>query len=155
MKPKYEELVTLAEQAKRGAYVPYSNFHVGAALRCKDGRVYTGANVENASYPVTCCAERVALFKAVTDGAREFEAIAVTSDGKGPTYPCGMCRQALAEFSLDMDVVCTGVDGVRDTKKLSELMPCAFTDAELEAGKISVDSEITADTAAFTRPEKD
>lgn len=132
MEPKHEALVALAEQAKGGAYAPYSGFHVGAALRCADGRVYTGANVENASYPVTCCAERVALFKAVTDGAREFEAIAVTSDANGPTYPCGMCRQALAEFSPGMDVVCAGADGARDVKKLSELLPCRFESKSME-----------------------
>ena len=127
MKADDEALVALAEQARRGAYAPYSNFHVGAALRCRDGRVYTGANVENASYGATCCAERVALFKAVTDGVREFEAIAVASDGRGPTYPCGICRQALAEFSPGMDVVCAGADGAREAHRLSELLPCAFT----------------------------
>ena len=132
MKKEYEALVKQAEQAKEGAYVPYSHFHVGAALKCKDGRVYTGANVENASYPVTCCAERVALFKAVTDGAREFEAIAITSDGEGPTYPCGMCRQALAEFGLNMDVICTGQKGKADVKKMKALLPCAFTGDEME-----------------------
>ena len=132
MKKEYDALVKQAEKAKEGAYVPYSHFHVGAALLCKDGRVYTGANVENASYPVTCCAERTALFKAVTDGARDFEAIAITSDGEGPTYPCGMCRQALVEFSRDMDVICTGTGGKRDVKKISKLLPCAFTSEEME-----------------------
>jgi cytidine deaminase len=132
MKKEYAALVAQAEKAKKGAYVPYSRFHVGAALLCKDGRVYTGANVENASYPVTCCAERVALFKAVTDGARDFEAIAVTSDAEGPTYPCGMCRQALAEFSRDMDVICTGTKGERDVKTIGELLPCAFTGDDME-----------------------
>jgi len=132
MKKEYEALVKQAEQAKEGAYVPYSHFHVGAALLCKDGRVYTGANVENSSYPVTCCAERVALFKAVTDGARDFAAIAVTSDAEGPTYPCGMCRQALAEFGLNMDVICTGTQGEVDVRTVSDLLPCAFTGEDLE-----------------------
>jgi cytidine deaminase, homotetrameric len=131
MKQDYGALIKQAEQAKAGAYAPYSRFRVGAALLCRDGRVYTGANVENASYSVTCCAERVALFKAVTDGAREFTAIAVTSDGKGPTYPCGVCRQALIEFSRDMDVICTGARKECDIKKITELLPCAFTAAEL------------------------
>jgi len=132
MKKDYAELIKQAEKAKEGAYVPYSHFHVGAVLLCKDGRVYTGANVENASYPVTCCAERVALFKAVTDGARDFAAIAVTSDAAGPTYPCGMCRQALAEFGLGMDVICTGQKGETDIKTVAELLPCAFTGDDLE-----------------------
>lgn len=131
MNKDYDTLIAQAEKAKEGAYVPYSHFHVGAALHCRDGRVYTGANVENASYGVTCCAERVALFKAVTDGAREFDAIAVTSDAEGPTYPCGICRQALVEFSRDMDVICTGTRGERDVKKINELLPCAFTNADL------------------------
>ena len=135
MKPNIDELIRQAEKAKEGAYVPYSHFHVGAALLCKDGRVYTGANVENASYGVTCCAERVALFKAVTDGARAFDAIAVTSDAEGPTYPCGICRQALIEFSRDMDVICTGTRGERDVKKINELLPCAFTAADMEDGR--------------------
>jgi len=132
MKKEYEALVKQAEQAKDGAYVPYSHFHVGAALLCKDGRVYTGANVENASYPVTCCAERVALFKAVTDGARDFAAIAITSDAEGPTYPCGMCRQALAEFGLEMDVISSGTQGKADIKKVKALLPSAFTGEDLE-----------------------
>lgn len=126
MKKEYDALIEQAEKAKGGAYAPYSRFHVGAALLCGDGRVYTGANVENASYGVTCCAERVALFKAVTDGARDFAAIAITSDGEGPTYPCGACRQALIEFSRDMDVICTGAGGERDIKRVSELLPNAF-----------------------------
>ena len=132
MTKDYDTLVKQAEKAKEGAYAPYSHFHVGAALLCSDGRVYTGANVENAAYPVTCCAERVALFKAVADGAREFEAIAITSDGEGPTYPCGMCRQALVEFSHDMKVVCTGGAGKTDVKTVAELLPCAFTAEEME-----------------------
>ncbi len=133
MKKEYDTLIVQAEKAKAGAYAPYSHFHVGAALLCGDGRVYTGANVENASYGVTCCAERVALFKAVTDGARGFTAIAVTSDAEGPTYPCGACRQALIEFSRDMDVICTGTGGERVIRKISELLPCAFMSADMEA----------------------
>ncbi len=132
MMKEYDALIAQAEKAKGGAYAPYSHFHVGAALLCADGRVYTGANVENASYSVTCCAERVALFKAVTDGARDFTAIAITSDADGPTYPCGVCRQALVEFSRDMDVICTGTGGQRDIKKINELLPYAFTGDNLE-----------------------
>ena len=87
MRQEYVTLAARAEEAKRFAYAPYSKFRVGAALRCKDGKIFTGANIENASYGVTCCAERVALFKAVSEGAREFDAIAVTSDGRGADVP--------------------------------------------------------------------
>ena len=94
-----KELLKRAQEAKEGAYAPYSRFRVGAVLLGKSGRVYTGANVENASYSVTCCAERVALFKAVSEGEREFDAIAVTSDSDSLTWPCGVCRQALAGWA--------------------------------------------------------
>ncbi len=129
---KHEELLKIAEQAKSGAYVPYSRFRVGAALLGKSGRVYTGANVENASYPVTCCAERVALFKAVTEGEREFDAIAVTSDSGDLTWPCGVCRQALAEFGLKMKVIGSNSTLENRTMKLDELLPQAFTGKEME-----------------------
>jgi cytidine deaminase len=127
-----KELLKRAQEAKEGAYAPYSRFRVGAALLGKSGRVYTGANVENASYSVTCCAERVALFKAVTEGEREFDAIAVTSDSDSLTWPCGVCRQALAEFGLDMDVL--GSNNVLEYQsvKLKALLPHAFTGKEME-----------------------
>ena len=128
----HDELLKKAEEAKTGAYAPYSRFRVGAALLGKSGRVYTGANVENASYPVTCCAERVALFKAVTEGEREFDAIAVTSDSNDLTWPCGVCRQALAEFGLKMDVVASNNTLENKTMKLEALLPCAFTGKEME-----------------------
>mgnify|MGYP000941687334 CR=1 FL=1 len=119
-----KELLKKAQEAKAGAYAPYSRFRVGAALLGKSGRVYTGANVENASYSVTCCAERVALFKAVTEGEREFDAIAVTSDSDSLTWPCGVCRQALSEFGLDMDVL--GSNNVLEYQsvKLKALREC-------------------------------
>jgi cytidine deaminase len=129
---KHEELLKMAEDAKKGAYVPYSRFRVGAALLGKSGRVYTGANVENASYPVTCCAERVALFKAVIEGEREFDAIAVTSDSNDLTWPCGVCRQALAEFGLQMDVIGSNNELENETVKLDALLPRAFTGKEME-----------------------
>jgi cytidine deaminase len=128
----HDELLKRAEEAKSGAYAPYSRFRVGAALLGKSGRVYTGANVENASYPVACCAERVALFKAVTEGEREFDAIAITSDSNNLTWPCGVCRQALAEFDLQMDVVASNKALENKTMKLEALLPCAFTSKEME-----------------------
>ena len=128
----HDDLLKRAKEAKAGAYAPYSRFRVGAALLGKSGRVYTGANVENASYSVTCCAERVALFKAVTEGEREFDAIAVTSDSDSLTWPCGVCRQALSEFGLDMDVL--GSNNVLEYQsvKLKALLPHAFTGKEME-----------------------
>lgn len=99
------ELLRLAEQAKENAYVPYSKFKVGAALLTKNGRVYTGCNIENASYGATNCAERTAIFKAVSEGETEFEKIAVASTSKEETWPCGICRQVMVEFSKELIVV--------------------------------------------------
>lgn len=127
-----KELLDKAKAAKEGAYAPYSRFRVGAALVCKNGRVYTGANVENASYSVTCCAELVALFKAVTDGEREFAAIAVTSDSVDYTYPCGVCRQALYEFSPDLEVLSSNTDLNYKKTTLDKLLPHAFSGKEME-----------------------
>lgn len=126
------ELLEQAKLAKEGAYVPYSKFRVGAALLGESGNVYLGANVENASYSVTCCAERVALFKAVTSGERAFKAIAVTSDSDDLTSPCGVCRQALYEFGPRMEVLFS--NGALDYKKmrLEELLSCGFSGKEME-----------------------
>ncbi|MBT3319153.1 MAG: cytidine deaminase [Clostridia bacterium] len=129
---KYDALLEKAKKAKENAYVPYSNFRVGAALLCKNGDVYTGCNVENAAYGPTCCAERVAVFKAVSNGNKEFEAIAVTSDSDDVTYPCGVCRQVLAEFALDMDVISSNKDLENEVLKVEELLPRAFTGKEME-----------------------
>lgn len=126
------ELLEAARAAKEGAYAPYSRFRVGAALVGKSGRIYTGANVENASYSVTCCAERVALFKAVTDGERDFTALAVTSDSDSLTYPCGVCRQALNEFSPDMHVLSSSNDLKYEKTTLEKLLPHAFSGKEME-----------------------
>ena len=126
------ELIGKAVEAKGKAYAPYSGFKVGAALLSRDGRVFTGCNVENASYGLTVCAERVALFKAVSEGAREFEAIAIAC-GKGPCAPCGACRQVLFEFAPDLTVIMTDAEGkeVRVTR-LSELLPEGFGPGSLE-----------------------
>jgi cytidine deaminase len=126
-----EELLKKADEAKKQAYVPYSNFRVGAALLAKSGRVYVGANIENASYNVTCCAERVALFSAVLSGERDFEAIAVTSDSDMITTPCGVCRQALYEFSPDMDVISSNNKLEYEASKLTEMLPGGFSGKEM------------------------
>jgi cytidine deaminase len=114
------------------SYAPYSQFHVGAAVLVADGRVFTGANVENASLGLSICAERVALGAAVSAGARSIVAIAVAGEGHSGVLPCGACRQALSEFSPSMSVVRCHPDGSYDTRKLSELVPAPFTGDELE-----------------------
>ena len=121
------ELYRLAERASEGAYAPYSHYRVGAALLAADGSVYTGANVENSSYGATICAERTAAVKAVTDGQRSFEALAVAAPGTGgPAWPCGICRQFLYEFGGGLRVI-TGADaGSLSTATLDELLTNGF-----------------------------
>lgn len=132
-----EQLMALARQARLGAYAPYSGFLVGAALECADGRVFTGCNVENAAYSVTNCAERTALFKAVSEGARRFTAIAIAGARRGeepdaPCAPCGVCRQALAEFcDPGQFVVYLAEKGGVRAYRLDELLPHAFTPRNL------------------------
>ena len=125
-----QSLIDLANEARRRAYVPYSKYPVGAALRTKSGRIFTGVNVENASYPQTMCAERVAIFKAVSEGETEFEVIAVVTNNGGS--PCGGCRQVMAEFALDAIVLFGNGTGelVKETT-VNELLPEAFTPQHL------------------------
>ncbi len=123
-------LVDLAVEARRRAYAPYSHYQVGAALRTKSGRIFTGVNVENAAYPTTMCAERVAIFSAVSQGELEFEVIAVVTSNAG--YPCGGCRQVMAEFGLDTIVlIADGHGQVHDQTTVNGLLPGAFTPAHL------------------------
>jgi cytidine deaminase len=125
-----QSLIDLAIEARKLAYAPYSKYPVGAALRTKTGRIYTGVNIENAAYPHTMCAERVAIFKAVSDGEKEFEMIAVVTNNGGS--PCGGCRQVLAEFGLDTIVLFADGDGIlKKELTVSELLPEAFTPAHL------------------------
>jgi cytidine deaminase len=125
------ELLDAARVAAQLAHSPYSGLKVGAALRCRSGEVFTGCNVENASYGLTLCAERVAAVKAVSAGQRSFEAIAIVSDQPQTLMPCGACRQFLQEFAPDLRVVCEGTDGAREESRLSELLPRAFGPADL------------------------
>ncbi|CAH2214100.1 cytidine/deoxycytidine deaminase [Tepidibacter aestuarii] len=127
-----KELLKIAEKAKENAYVPYSKFHVGAALLTKSGKVFTGCNVECASYGGTNCAERTAIFKAVSEGEREFEKIAITSDNIGETYPCGICRQVILEFGRDIKVVLGESEGEYRELSIEELIPYGFTGADLK-----------------------
>lgn len=121
------ELLDTAKKAMVHAYAPYSDFKVGAALLCTDGTVYTGCNIENASYGVCCCAERTAVFKAVSEGRRDFSAIAIVSSAGGETFPCGVCRQVLAEFSPNIRVVLQKKDNSAVSYEFEELMPYIFS----------------------------
>ena len=123
-------LLDLANEARRRAYAPYSGYKVGAALRTKSGKIYTGVNVESAAYPMTMCAERVAVYKAVSEGEREFEAISVVTDNGGT--PCGGCRQVLAEFGLETIVLIGDGNGkLLQETTVGELLPGAFTPKDL------------------------
>ncbi len=126
-----DELVARAGEARERAYAPYSGFRVGAAVLTSSGETFTGANVENASYSVAICAERVAALQAVASGHRDIRAVAVVSSARKPTPPCGVCRQFLFEFDADMTVVSEGPDGERRTWTLSELLPEAFGPRDL------------------------
>lgn len=123
-------LLDLANEARRRAYAPYSGYKVGSALRTKSGKIYTGVNVESAAYPMTICAECVAVFKAVSEGEREFEVISVVTDNGGA--PCGGCRQVLAEFGLETIVLIGDGSGklVQETT-VGKLLPGAFTPKDL------------------------
>src|SRR5438067_9523048 len=121
-----ENLVQRATEAREHAYAPYSSFKVGAALLASNGRVFTGCNVENATYGLTVCAERVALWKAVSEGEREFVAVAVVSESEHPAFPCGACRQLLWEFCGDIEVIIANLRGVRESHRLSQLFPHPF-----------------------------
>ena len=121
-----EELVKMAEEAMENAYSPYSKFKVGAALVADDGSVYTGCNIENSSFGATICAERTAIVKAVSEGKRKFEKIAIVSSSGDTTYPCGICRQVMSEFMIDADVVFKDKDGNIIVEKVKDLIPKSF-----------------------------
>lgn len=126
----YPELMKQAMEARKNSYSPYSQFKVGAALLCEDGTVYTGCNIENASYSPTNCAERTAFFKAVSEGQRKFKAIAIAGGKEKlePCYPCGVCRQVMAEFcNLDeFQIVCMTLDDKLECLSLRDLLPRSF-----------------------------
>ncbi len=125
-----QQLVETAAQARRWAYAPYSNYAVGAALLTESGKIYDGVNVENAAYPTTMCAERVAVFKAVSEGERRFAAIAVVTSNGGT--PCGSCRQVLAEFGVDTVVIIADAAGkITQETTVADLLPGAFLPSDL------------------------
>lgn len=127
----YDILIEKAQDAMKYAYVKYSNFRVGAALLTKSGKIYTGCNIENSSYGATICAERVAFTKAISEGETEFEAIAVASNLKDFTYPCGICRQFMSEWGLDIKLITKSGDKVR-VHTIGELLPEAFVEFEAD-----------------------
>ena len=137
-KAEIQALIRKAFEGRQFAYTPYSHFRVGAALRAKDGRVYTGCNIENAGYTPTNCAERTALFKAVSEGVREFDAIAIVGSRQGEintlvTGPCGVCRQALYEFGGDaLTVIMAKTEDDYIVTTLGALLPYGFGPANLE-----------------------
>jgi len=130
-KQERQALIDLANEARRRAYAPYSNYPVGAALRTKSGRIFTGCNIENAAYPTGICAERVAIFKAVSEGEMAFEVLAVVTSNGGS--PCGGCRQVMAEFGLEALVLIGDGEGhlVQETT-VADLLPGAFTPEDLK-----------------------
>lgn len=126
MKKEYEKLIKEAEKARKKAYTPYSKFKVGAAVLCDDGKIFSGCNIENASFGLSICAERVAFFKAISEGSTKIKAIAVIGNTNKPCSPCGACRQVISEFGEDIPLIMTNLKGDVRIKKIKELLPEAF-----------------------------
>src|SRR5699024_9875668 len=122
-----QNLLKEAKNIKNNAYVPYSKFPVGAAVLTRSGKVYTGCNIENAAYPVSCCAERMAIFKAIADGAHDFSEMAVVADTERPVPPCGSCRQVMSEFfDSNMSIHLADIHSETKTVTMEELLPFSF-----------------------------
>ena len=121
-----EELLKQAKKVRENAYAPYSQFKVGAVILTKEGKVYSGANVENSSFGLTVCAERAALFCAVSQGQRDLIKLALVSDREDPAIPCGACCQVLSEFNPNMEIICANLEGCIKKFKLKELLPSQF-----------------------------
>lgn len=131
MNEKYIKLIGEAEKVREKAYTPYSKFKVGAAILTSEGRIFSGCNIENASFGLTICAERVAVFKAISEGFKKFEAIAIIADTLRPCYPCGACRQVILEFGEDITLVMANLKGDIKINKIKELLPEAFNKNDL------------------------
>lgn len=129
-----DPLVQAARDARRFAHAPFSHFRVGAALEAADGRLVTGCNVENATYGLTMCAERVAVFKAISDGVTPLRRVAIVTEAADPTPPCGACRQILWEFGGDLEVVLADLTQVRAVLRLAALLPLPFDARQLGPG---------------------
>jgi cytidine deaminase len=128
----HADLIAAAAAVREQAFAPYSRFKVGSAVRGASGRIHTGCNVESASFGLTCCAERVAVFKAVSEGEREIVAVAVVTDVSPPAAPCGACRQVLYEFGADMAVVRANLSGERIDAVMRDLLPDGFDGKSLD-----------------------
>jgi cytidine deaminase len=122
----YESLIEAAKKARENAHAPYSHFKVGAAIEDSQGRIHTGCNVENATYGLTICAERVAVVKAISEGARGFRRVAVVADTEALTPPCGACRQILWEFCGDAELILANLDGKSEKLRITDIFPRAF-----------------------------
>lgn len=125
------ELINLAKEAAEKAYAPYSRFKVGAALECVNGKIFLGCNIENAALGSTMCAERVAIYKAISEGETNFSRIAIYGEGAEYCMPCGNCRQVISEFSRDIEVLCARSTGSYVSYKLNQLLPHAFKFGDL------------------------
>lgn len=125
-------MIAMARRARDFAFAPFSRFKVGAAIRTRDGRIFTGCNVENASFSLTLCAERTAIFKAISEGTREFTQVVIVTDATTLTPPCGACRQVLWEFAPDAEVILANVRGRTKRMKMSSLLPSPFDSRDLE-----------------------
>ncbi|GAB6098637.1 cytidine deaminase [Halanaerocella petrolearia] len=127
-----EELIEAARKAREQAYAPYSNFKVGAALLTAEGDIYTGCNVENSSYGLSNCAERTAIFKAISEGKKDFERLVVVTDTDRPATPCGACRQVISEFGPDIEVIMANLEGDTIVKEINELLWGSFSLEEVD-----------------------
>jgi len=132
MKKEYRELAEAAQKAKLNAYAPFSKFRVDSALFTSDGQIFKGCNIENSSYGLTICAERIAIFKAISEGASKFKAIAIISDNPFFSFPCGACRQILSDLTGNIDFVMRNTKKQFKIIKLSSLLPFAFTGYNLK-----------------------
>jgi cytidine deaminase len=128
---EYDHLIVIAKQSRENAHAPYSNFRVGAALRAVSGRVFGGCNVENATYGLTVCAERTAIFNAISEGERGFDAISVVTDTDTLTPPCGACRQLIWEFCGDVPVILANLKGKTEIVQMRDLFPRPFDNSNL------------------------
>lgn len=129
--PKTKALVEAARKARKNAYCPYSGVRIGAAVITSKGKVFTGSNIENSSYGLSCCAERIAIFKSLSEGSRDIVAIAVVGESKDFTAPCGACRQVMVEFNPKMKVLRRGMDGFSADTTADALLPSRFNPKEL------------------------
>ena len=130
-----KELIEEAKKAREKAYAPYSNFKVGAAVLTKNGKIFTGVNIENSSFGASVCAERVAVFNAINAGESKIVEVAVVTDKKDPAMPCGICRQVLKEFSKNLKIYAANLEGKIIETTLDKILPMAFTREDLENKK--------------------